>query len=142
VSAPAIPAPDPDVADVLRRARTIAVVGASVEPGRPSFGIVRYLVGAGYAVHPVNPLQAGQVLHGRPILAALSAVPDPIDIVDVFRRSDAIGDVVDDALAAGAPLLWLQLGIRNDAAVARARAAGMAVIENRCISVEHARRLG
>ena len=126
---------------VLRQARTVAVVGASTDPWRPSYGITGYLVRAGYVVHPVNPLHAGEDLHGRRIVPNLASIGEPVDLVDVFRRSEAIDAVVDDAIAARAPLLWLQLGIRNDAAVARARRAGIAVVQNRCISVEHSRRV-
>lgn len=129
----------PDVATLLRGARTIAVVGASPELWRPSFGITGYLVRAGYEVLPVNPNHAGETLHGRRVLASMDEAEGPIDLVDVFRRSDAADAVVDDAIRAGAPAIWFQLGIRNDAAFARAAAAGLQVVANRCISVEHAR---
>jgi predicted CoA-binding protein len=125
--------------DLLARARTIAVVGASPEPWRPSFGISRYLKAAGYRMVPVNPTHAGETLHGEPIVASLRDVAGPIDLVNVFRRSDAVGPIVEDAIAAGAGAIWFQLGIRNDEAAARAEAAGLAVVANRCISVEHAR---
>ena len=125
--------------DILMRAKTIAVVGASNEPWRPSFGIMRYLQRAGYRIVPVNPFLTGQTVHGEAFWASLRDLAEPIDLVNVFRRPDAIPDVVEDAIAVGAPALWLQLGIRNDAACARAEAAGMAVVMNRCISVEHAR---
>jgi uncharacterized protein len=125
--------------DILTKARAIAVVGASNEPWRPSFGIMRYLQRAGYRIVPVNPFLTGQSVHGEPFRASLRGLAEPIDLVNVFRRPDAIGAVVDDAMAIAAPALWLQLGIRNDAACARAEAAGMTVVMNRCISVEHAR---
>jgi predicted CoA-binding protein len=124
---------------ILARARTIAVVGASTDPWRPSHGIMRYLQRHGYRVIPVNPFERGQTVHGERFYDSLRDIPERVDLVDVFRRPDAIDAVVDDAIAARAPALWLQLGIRNDAAVARAEAAGIAVVQNRCISVEHAR---
>jgi uncharacterized protein len=128
--------------DMLMRAKTIAVVGASNEPWRPSFGIMRYLQRAGYRIVPVNPFLAGQKVHGEAFRESLREVMEPIHLVNVFRRPDAIPEVVDDAIAAGAPAIWLQLGIRNDAACARAEMAGITVVMNRCISVEHARLLG
>lgn len=128
--------------EILTSARTIAVVGASNEPWRPSFGIMRYLQRAGYRIVPVNPFLVGQSVHGEAFRASLRDVPDAIDLVNVFRRPDAVSEVIEDAIAAGAPAIWLQLGIRNDAACARAEAAGMAVVMSRCISVEHARLCG
>ena len=131
-----------DRRELLAHARTIAVVGASNEAWRPSFGIMRYLQRAGYRIVPVNPFLLGQAVHGEGFRASLRDVSEPIDIVNVFRRSDAIGEVVEDAIAAGAPAIWLQLGIRNEAACACAEEAGMKVVVNRCISVEHARLCG
>ena len=125
--------------ELLTRAKTIAVIGASNEPWRPSFGIMRYLQRAGYRIAPVNPFLVGQSVHGEAFRSSLREVAELVDLVNVFRRPDAIGEVVEDAIAARAPVLWLQLGIRNDAACARAEAAGIAVVMNRCISVEHAR---
>ena len=125
--------------DLLTDAKTIAVVGASNEPWRPSFGIMRYLQRAGYRIVPVNPFLAGQAVHGEAVRASLREVGEPVDLVNVFRRPDAVGEVVEDAIAVSAPALWMQLGVRNDAACARAEAAGMAVVMDRCISVEHAR---
>jgi uncharacterized protein len=124
---------------MLERARTIAIVGASAEPWRPSFGIMRYLQRAGYRVVPVNPTALGESVHGERFRATLEEVGEPIDLVNVFRRPDAVGNAVDQAIAVGAPALWMQLGIRNDAACAKAEAAGIAVVMNRCISVEHSR---
>lgn len=123
----------------LERARTIAIIGASPEPWRPSFGIMRYLQRQGYRVIPVNPFAAGETVHGERVVASLRDVSEPIDLVNVFRRPDAVSEAVDDAITAGAPMLWMQLGIRNDAACAKAEAAGIAVVMNRCISVEHGR---
>jgi uncharacterized protein len=124
---------------ILTGAKTIAVVGASNEPWRPSFGIMRYLQRAGYRIVPVNPFLSEQTVHGEQFRASLRDVTEPIDLVNVFRRPEAIPEVVEDAIAAGAPAIWLQLGIRHDAACAKAEQAGMAVVMNRCISVEHAR---
>jgi uncharacterized protein len=128
-----------DLRALLTDARTIAVVGASNEPWRPSFGIMRYLQRAGYRIRPVNPFLVGQTVHGEAFHASLRDIAEPIDLVNVFRRPDAVKAVVDDAITAGAPTLWLQLGVRNDAACAKAEAAGLAVVMDRCISVEHAR---
>jgi predicted CoA-binding protein len=124
---------------LLEGARTIGMVGASPERWRPSFGIMRYLQGAGYRVIPVNPTHAGTVLHGETVVPSLAEAGARIDLVNVFRRPDAVGAVVADAIAAGAPAIWMQLGIRHDDAAARAEAAGLTVVMNRCISVEHAR---
>ena len=126
---------------ILARAKTIAVIGASPEPWRPSFGVMRYLQRAGYRIIPVNPTAVGETVHGERFHARLQDVPEPIDLVNVFRRPDAVGEAVDQAIAINAPALWMQLGIRNDEACARAEAAGIAVVMNRCISVEHARLL-
>jgi len=125
--------------DILCRSRTIAIVGASNEPWRPSFGIARYLQRAGYRVYPVNPFLVGEAVHGEAFHASLRDLPERPDLINVFRRPDAVDEVVDDAIAIGAPALWMQLGVRNDAARARAEAAGIAVVMNRCISVEHGR---
>jgi len=124
---------------ILARAKTIAVIGASPEPWRPSFGVMRYLQRAGYRIIPVNPTAVGETVHGERFHARLQDVPEPIDLVNVFRRPDAVGEAVDQAIAINAPALWMQLGIRNDEACARAEAAGIAVVMNRCLSVEHAR---
>jgi uncharacterized protein len=124
---------------ILKRARTIAVFGASPEPWRPSFGIMRYLQRAGYKIIPVNPFLVGGSVHGEPFRASLRDIDKPVDLVNVFRRPDAVEAVVDDAIAVGAPALWLQIGVRNETARSRAEAAGITVVMDRCISVEHAR---
>jgi predicted CoA-binding protein len=128
-----------DLRALLTGARTIAVVGASNEPWRPSFGIMRYLQRAGYRIIPVNPFLAGQTVHGEAFHASLRDVAERVDLVNVFRRPDAVEAVVDDAIAVGAPAIWMQRGVRNEAARAKAEAAGLAVVMDRCISVEHAR---
>jgi uncharacterized protein len=124
---------------LLTAANTIAVVGASNEPWRPSFGIMRYLQRAGYRIIPVNPFLVGQAVHGEAFQPSLRDLVEPVDLVNVFRRPDAVEAVVDDAIAARAPAIWMQLGVRNDAARAKAEAAGITVVMDRCISVEHAR---
>jgi predicted CoA-binding protein len=132
-------ADDGELRAILERTKTIAVVGASTDPWRASFGITAYLIRAGYRVFPINPTQLGQELHGRPIRASLQDVPEPIDLVNVFRRPEFIPDVVEDAIAVGATVLWLQLGIRHVRAAERAEEAGIRVVTDRCISVDHRR---
>ncbi|TDR90150.1 CoA-binding protein [Enterovirga rhinocerotis] len=140
MSGAGLPGEDGDaIGRLLGDVRTIAMVGASPDPSRPSFGIMRYLQSAGYRVIPVNPGHAGTVLHGEPVRASLKEA-GPVDLVNVFRRSEAIDEVVDQAIAARAPAIWTQLGIDNEPALARARAAGLEVVSRRCISVEHSRR--
>lgn len=131
-----------DLSGILEQARTIAVLGASPEPWRPSFGVMNYLKRAGYKVIPVNPYAVGQCLHGEPFRACLKDILEPVDIVDVFRRPEFLGEIVEDVIAVRAPVLWLQLGIRNDEAASRAESAGVTVVQNRCISMEHSRLLG
>lgn len=124
---------------ILARTRTVAVVGASPDAWRPSFGIMRYLQAAGFTVVPVNPTRAGERVHGETILASLADASVAIDLVNVFRRSDAAGQAVDDAIAAGAGAVWMQLGVVDERAAERGRAAGLDIVMNRCISVEHGR---
>ncbi len=125
--------------DLLARTKRIAVVGASREPWRASFGIMRYLQRVGYQVFPVNPHERGNSVHGEPFYGSLREIEGSIDLADVFRRSDAIDEVVEDAIGAKVPVIWLQLGIYNEPACARAEAAGITVVRSRCISVEHSR---
>jgi hypothetical protein len=127
------------IRSLLSRARTIAVVGASTDPGRPSHGISLNLARAGYRVIPVNPTLMGESLAGEPFRASLAAIREPVDLVDVFRRPEAVPALVEEAIAAGAPALWLQLGVGHPEAVLRAVAAGLAVVAERCISVDHRR---
>jgi predicted CoA-binding protein len=127
---------------ILERARTIAVVGASPEPWRPSYGVTAYLKRAGYRIIPVNPTAVGETVRGARVVAALADIEEPVDLVNVFRRPQFLPGVVDDAIAIGAPALWMQLGIRHDAAKDRAEAAGLAVVMDRCISVDHRRLFG
>lgn len=121
--------------NILSTARTIAVVGASSDPGRSSHGVMKMLLGAGYHVIPVNPNES-EVL-GQKAYASLRDVPEKIDIVDVFRRAEATPPIAEDAVAVGAKTLWLQLGVVNDQAAATAQAGGLNVVMDRCIAVEH-----
>jgi uncharacterized protein len=132
---------DDDIRALLEGARTIAMVGASDRPDRPSNGVMRTLQARGYRVIPVNPQITGEHLHGEFVFRELSQLGDPIDIVDIFRNSAAAGAVVDEAIAAGAKAVWMQLGVVNDEAAARAEAAGLKVIMDRCPAIE-LRRLG
>ena len=122
--------------DILTEARTIAVVGASPRHGRPSHGVMAYLQRHGYRAIPVNPNAAGEQIHGERCHAALADIPEPIDMVDIFRRSELAGAAVDEAIAIGAKFVWMQLGVRDNAAAARAEAAGLRVVMNRCPAIE------
>lgn len=126
---------DEAVAAILRGVRSIALVGWSPRPDRPSHGVARFLAARGYRVIPVNPGQAGQQALGETVVATL-AEAGPVDMVDIFRRSEEAGAVVDEAIAAGAKVVWMQLGIADPAAAARARAAGLQAVMNRCPAIE------
>lgn len=137
--------PDDDtLRAILRDARTIAVVGASPNAARPVFGVMRYLIAAGYRVLPVNPGHAGSTILGQPVVARLADIREPIDIVNIFRRSSALAGVVDEALALDPrpKAIWMQLGLADAAAAAKAEAAGVAVVMDRCIRIEHGRLMG
>jgi predicted CoA-binding protein len=127
---------DAKIRGILQRVRTIAMVGASANPARPSFGVMRYLLGKGYRVIPVNPGLAGQDLQGERVYPALRDIPGQVDMVDIFRVADAVPGIVEDAIAIGAKVVWMQLGVRHDAAAAKAEAAGIDVIMNRCPAIE------
>lgn len=127
---------DDHVRSVLTAAKTIAVVGFSNNPDRASHHVTEFLIRQGYDVWPVNPGLAGKEVLGRTVVASLADVPVPIDMVDVFRNSEAAGAVVDEAIAVGAKIVWMQLGVRNDEAAARAEKAGLTVIMNRCPAIE------
>jgi predicted CoA-binding protein len=122
--------------DILSNVRTIAVVGASPRRGRPSHGVMAYLQRHGYRVIPINPNAAGETIHGDKCYAALAEIPEPIDMVDIFRRSEMAGAAVDEAIAIGAKAVWMQLGVRDAAAAARAEAAGLKIVMNRCPAIE------
>lgn len=132
--------PDAAIRALLLATRRIAVVGASDRPERPSFGVARFLLARGYDVTPVNPLLAGRALPGGVAVASLAEAA-PLELVDVFRRSDQAGTAVDEAIALGARAVWLQLGVVDEAAAARARAAGLVAVMDRCPVIEW-QRLG
>jgi len=127
---------------ILVSVKTIAMVGASPHWNRPSYFVMKYLQTKRYRVIPVNPTAAGQHILGEPVYAALADVPDPFDMVDVFRNSEAAGPIADAAIAAGAGVVWMQIGVRNDGAAARAEQAGLRVVMNRCPKIEYARLFG
>ncbi|MES2712284.1 MAG: CoA-binding protein [Pseudomonadota bacterium] len=129
---------DADIRDLLLRTRRIAVVGASQNPARASHHVTQFLVERGYGVTPVNPGLAGQDLLGVPVAARLADAA-PLDLVDVFRRSEEAGKVVDEAIALGAKSVWLQLGVIDEAAAGRARAAGVTIVMDRCPAIEWGR---
>jgi predicted CoA-binding protein len=126
---------DSELRDILTTVKTIAVVGWSPKPDRPSHGVAAYLKRRGYRVIPVNPGQAGQEALGETVVATL-AEAGPVDMVDIFRRSEEAGAVADQAIAVGAKVVWMQLGVEDEAAAARARAAGLQVVMNRCPAIE------
>jgi predicted CoA-binding protein len=128
--------PDPYLRGILTGVRTIAVVGASPRRGRPSHGVMVYLQRRGYRTFPVNPNAAGGTIHGETCYAALAEIPEPIDMVDIFRRAGAAGEIVDEAIAVGAKVVWMQLGVRDDEAAIRAEAHGVKVVMNRCPAIE------
>jgi O-acetylhomoserine (thiol)-lyase len=134
-----IPYSDAQIRAILERVRTIAMVGASSNWNRPSYFVMKYLQGKGYRVVPVNPGIAGQTLLGEKVYATLRDIPEKIDMVDVFRAARETPAIVEDAIAIGAPVVWMQLGIRNDEAAATAEAAGIEVIMNRCPKIEFGR---
>jgi predicted CoA-binding protein len=128
--------PDAYLRGILESVRIIAVVGASPRRERPSHGVMAYLQRRGYRAIPVNPNAASATINDERVYAALAEVPEPIDMVDVFRQTAAVGRVVDDAIAIGAKVVWMQLGVRDDAAAACAEAAGLKVVMNRCPAIE------
>ena len=127
---------DAEIADLLQSTRTIAMIGASDRPDRPSYEVMRFLQDHGYRVLPVNPQITGEHVHGEYVWRELAQIGEPIDIVDIFRRPAAAGEAVDQAIAAGAKAAWLQLGIVNDEAAGRAEAAGLEAVMDRCIKIE------
>jgi len=134
--------PDATLRRILATVKTIAMVGASANSTRPSFFVMKYLQNKGYRVIPVNPGLAGQTLSGEMVYASLAEVPDPVDMVDMFRAASAAPAIVDDAIAIGAKVVWMQLGIRHDEAAAKAQAAGLEVVMDRCPKIEFGRLCG
>ncbi|OQW72140.1 MAG: CoA-binding protein [Proteobacteria bacterium ST_bin13] len=127
---------DDDIKALLDRVRTIALVGASDRPDRPSNEVMATLQRHGYRVIPINPQIAGEHIHGEFVFGDMAVLGDPIDMVDIFRNSAAAGAVVDQAIAVGAKTVWMQLGVIDEAAAARAEAAGLAVVMDRCPAIE------
>ena len=138
-------ATDAELKTILTRAKVIAVVGVSPNPVRPSYFVARYLKLRGYTVIPVNPGHAGTDLFGARVVGSLSDIDAPVDMVDIFRRSDAVPPIVDEALAAFPDTLktvWMQIGVEHDGAAATARARGVDVVMNRCPKIEYQRLFG
>lgn len=135
---------DAFIRDILHSVKVVAMVGASANWNRPSYFAMKYMQEKGYRVIPVNPKEAaaGTVILGEPAVASLDDINVPIDMVDCFRNSDAIPPIADDAIRLGARVLWLQLGVRHDAAAAKAEAAGLKVVMNRCPKIEYGRLSG
>lgn len=131
-----------DLRRILQRCRTIAVVGLSAEWHRPSYFAAAYMQGKGYRILPVNPRYAGQAILGVPCVARLEDITEPVDLVDVFRKTDDVGPIAASAIALGAKCLWQQIGVMNAQADAAARAAGLDSVMNRCVKIEHARLFG
>jgi predicted CoA-binding protein len=127
---------DAEIHDLLAGTRTIALIGASDRPDRPSWGVMRTLQQWGYRVIPVNPQITGEHVHGEYVWRELSQIGEPIDMVDIFRRPQAAGEAVDEAIAAGAKSVWLQIGVINHQAAARAEAAGLKVVMDRCPAID------
>lgn len=146
MSAAALVYPAADLRRIFAETRTIAVVGASPDPMRASNYVMAFLQSCGYRTIPVNPAESGRSINGEVVVASLADITDPVELVDVFRRSSAAGDVVDDAIDARARLgirfVWLQLGVRDDAAARRAEAAGLAIVMDRCPKIEYPRLFG
>ncbi len=135
-----MPLTDPkDIAALLQGARTIAMVGASDRPDRASYGVMKFLQDQGYRVIPVNPRMTGEHVHGEYVWRELGQIGEPIDIVDIFMRSDSVGPIVDGAIAVGAQAVWMQLGVIDEAAAAKAEAAGLKVVMDHCPKIEFAR---
>ncbi len=130
--------------DILTRTKRIAVVGVSMNPVRPSYYVARYLVLKGYQVVPVNPGHEGQMLFGTRVVADLSQIEGPVDMVDIFRRSEAVPQIVEDALAAFPTLgtIWMQIGVEHAEAAAKAESRGVTVVQNRCPKIEYQRLFG
>ena len=136
--------PDAHISGILADCKTIALIGASPNEARPSFGVMRFLLGKGYRVTPVNPGQAGKDILGQKVAASLADLPQPADMIEIFRASEAIPALTDEILALPwrPKAVWMQLAIRDDAAAARLEAAGVKVVMNRCPAIEIPRLSG
>jgi hypothetical protein len=132
------------IRDILREVKTVALVGASANEVRPSYFVMKYLIDKGYTVIPVNPGLAGQNLLGQTVYATLKDIPQPIDMVDIFRNSEAAGPITEEALTLDPrpKVIWMQLSVRNDEAAAKAEAAGLKVVMNRCPKMEYGKLSG
>lgn len=133
---------DTYIGDILNTVETVAVVGASDNPARPSFYVMKYMKRKGYRQVPVNPGKAGMEILGETVYASLLDIPFPVDMVDCFRNSEAIPAIAEEAIAINAKVLWMQLGVRHDEAAAKAEAAGLKVVMNRCPKIEFGRLSG
>jgi len=131
-----------EIRALLSKAETIAMVGLSADPLRPSYFVAVYLQAAGYRIYPVNPRYAGSTILGRPVYASLKELPEHIAIVDIFRRPSEVPAIVEEASAIGADAVWMQLTVINQEAAKQAHAAGLMVVMDRCLKVEHGRHLG
>lgn len=127
---------DKELVAILTSTKSIALVGASKKPERPSHRVMKFLIEQGYIVYPVNPGLAGSELLGQKVYASLSDIPASIDMVDIFRKSEAVGPIVDDAIEKGAKIIWTQLGVINQEAAEKAEQAGLKVIMDRCPAIE------
>ena len=136
--------PDDTIRGILKSVRTIALVGASQNPARPSWIVAKYLIDRGYDVIPINPGLGGKELLGRRVYRSLKDIPHPVDMVEIFRNSAAAGPITDEALSLDPPpkVIWMQLSVRNDDAAAKAEAAGVQVVMNRCPKIEFGRLSG
>ncbi|MBM97328.1 MAG: CoA-binding protein [Oceanospirillaceae bacterium] len=130
---------DQTIKTVLEQTRTIALIGASAKPERPSYRVLQFLLDKGYRVFPVNPGQAGTEILGQIVYASLGDIPKPVDMVEIFRRSEDVGPIVEQAIASGAKTVWMQLGVINQQAADTATAAGLTVIMDHCPAIEYPR---
>ncbi|MEL0107436.1 MAG: CoA-binding protein [Rhodospirillaceae bacterium] len=134
--------PDSFIRTILETTHTIALVGASVKPARASFRVMRFLLDKGYRVFPINPQYAGDTIHDLTVFASLFDIPEKIDMVDIFRRSNEAGAVIEEAISIGAKTVWTQLEVIDFKAAERAEKAGLQVIMDRCPAIEYPRLMG